>query len=82
MKKFDIFNLACGESIKLNEVIFAIQNAFSISGIKKNNIVKLRKGREGDIFYSKASISKSKKLLGFRPLISFKEGIEHTINRH
>ena len=42
--------------------------------MNEGDYIWLPKNREGDIFYSKACISKSKKLLGFRPLISFKEG--------
>jgi nucleoside-diphosphate-sugar epimerase len=80
IKKFDVFNLACGKSIKLKEVITSIQEALSIPRKKINNMIKMKKNREGDIFQSKACISKSKKILGYRPLMPFKEGIKETIN--
>ena len=73
--KHEIFNVACGDQISLNEMIDMLK-------IVSSNNLDARYGpeREGDIRHSKASINKIKTELGYEPMVRFKEGLEIVFN--
>ncbi|MCF8330293.1 MAG: SDR family oxidoreductase [Crocinitomicaceae bacterium] len=73
--KHNVYNVACGEQISLNEIIDLIQ---VIS--KKNLDVKYTVERIGDIKHSKASIEKISKELAYVPTIKFESGLEIVYN--
>jgi len=66
-----IYNVACGERISLNQVVQHLQ---SISG--KNIQPIYGQERKGDVKHSLADISKIKSLLGYAPIVSFEEGLQ------
>ncbi|MEN6552140.1 MAG: NAD-dependent epimerase/dehydratase family protein [Methanobacterium sp.] len=72
--KTGIFNIACGKQIKLNELIFMINE---LTGKKIDP--KYVDPRPGDIKHSLADISKAKSF-GYEPKDNFKGGLEKTIN--
>ena len=65
-----IYNVACGDQISLNDVVEILQE---ISG-KHARLVYGPK-REGDVRHSRADISKITKLLKYKPSQGFKEGL-------
>jgi UDP-glucose 4-epimerase len=69
-----IFNIATGRRITLNEVFKALQALTSYSG-------QLNYGAErgGDIKHSLASIAKAEAALGYRPTVDFEEGLRRTV---
>ena len=69
--KFDVFNIASGSSITINELAHLM---LQISG-KSLEIVH-SKPRVGDVRRSGADISKAKSILGFKPSIELKEGLK------
>lgn len=73
--KHELANIACGESISLNDVVQLLSN---ISGKKLD--VKYENERRGDIKHSLASIEKAKTLIDYQPYIKFKEGLWATYN--
>jgi UDP-N-acetylglucosamine 4-epimerase len=73
--KHNVYNVACGEQISLNEIIDLIQ---VIS--KKNLDVKYTVERIGDIKHSKASIEKISKELAYVPTIKFESGLKIVYN--
>ncbi len=70
----EVFNIACGQRITLNEVYNTIAKIL-------NNELKpiYANDRPGDIKHSLADISKSKELLSYEPVYNFYEGIDKTI---
>ncbi len=66
-----IYNVACGDQVNLNEMIEMLND---ISG--KRIKAKYGPERPGDVKHSKADISKIEKLLGYQPQVRFKEGLE------
>ncbi|WP_424356423.1 SDR family oxidoreductase [Methanobacterium sp. MBAC-LM] len=72
--KTGIFNIACGKQIKLNELIFMINE---LTGKKMDP--KYVDPRPGDIKHSLADISKAKSF-GYKPKDNFKGELEKTIN--
>ena len=65
-----VFNVACGDQITLNEMISTLQK------ISKKDIKALYGPvREGDIQHSKASIEKISTLLGYIPQFNFEKGL-------
>ncbi len=66
-----IYNIACNERISLNEMVEILEN---VSGKKVE--VKYGPPRPGDVKHSLADISKAKKLLDYKPIVLFKEGLE------
>ena len=69
------YNIACGERIKLNQLVEQINSALG-SSIKP----KYTKQRAGDVRHSQADFSLAKKFLGYSPVIHFRDGLEKTID--
>lgn len=69
-----VYNIAVGERFTINQMFNDI-NAYLGKDVKPIH----REPREGDIRDSLADISKAEKLLGYRPLFTFKEGLPLTI---
>jgi nucleoside-diphosphate-sugar epimerase len=69
----ETFNIACGESVDLRAVL---QLLTEFSG----NLVEpeYRAPRAGDVKHSLADISKAEQMLGYRPAIPFREGLQQT----
>lgn len=67
---YDIINIGNNKPVKLMELVDMI---YEITG-KKKNIVHLEK-QAGDVEYTCADISKAKKLLGYNPSTSMRDGL-------
>jgi UDP-glucose 4-epimerase len=70
----EVVNIACGQTITVNEVI-GIINELLGKNIKPIYDVP----RPGDVKHSLADIKLAKKLIGFKPKISFRLGLEKAI---
>lgn len=70
----EVFNIAYGERINLNELVEKINNILG-TDIKP----RYAKPRSGDIKHSLADISKAKEKLNYTPKISFEDGLKKTI---
>lgn len=70
----EVFNIACGKSFNLNQLIQLINHEL------QSNIKPIyTKNRPGDIKHSKADIKKASRTLVYQPVISFEEGLKETI---
>lgn len=73
--KHEIFNVACGDQISLNEIISLLNT------IGSNNLeAQYGPERLGDVRHSKASIDKIINVLGYEPRVGFKNGLEISFN--
>lgn len=70
-----VFNVACGGSITLLEVLHEISK---VAGKEAEPLH--GPARVGDVRVSRADISKARELLGYSPAITLQEGIEHTFD--
>ncbi|OIO40648.1 LPS biosynthesis protein WbpP [Candidatus Pacearchaeota archaeon CG1_02_31_27] len=70
----ETLNIACGRSISINELTELI-NKFTGKNIKPV----YEKPRPGEIKHSLANVDKAKKLIGYKPLYSFEQGLKETI---
>jgi UDP-glucose 4-epimerase len=70
----EVFNIACGESTTLNELVKLINENLGVD-IKPIH----KEPRAGDIKLSKADIRKAQSILGYEPKVNFKEGLKETI---
>jgi nucleoside-diphosphate-sugar epimerase len=68
------FNIACGGRISLLELVDTVNRILS-----KDIKPKFEAARPGDVRDSQADIAKAEKLLGWKPRISFADGIAKTI---
>ncbi len=76
-----VYNVACGESISLNELFDALKKALSVFNSDVLNVHPQHgPDRPGDIRDSLASVDKAKNLLGYEPQTKLKEGIEKSIH--
>jgi len=77
LNKHEIFNVACGGSVTLNEII-ELLNKLS------NKKINAHYGPEriGDIKHSRASIEKAKKFLNYNQEIEFEEGLKITFEHY
>jgi UDP-glucose 4-epimerase len=73
---FEIFNIASGEEITINELARMIVDLTN----SKSKIV-YKENRQGDIYYSGANIDKAKKLLNFFPKVNLRQGLLSIINK-
>ena len=70
----EAFNIACGESFTLLDLLREME-AFSGKKISAH----FEPSRKGDVRDSLASIEKARRLLGYRPAVSFSEGLRRTL---
>ncbi|MGA2172179.1 MAG: SDR family oxidoreductase [Sedimentisphaerales bacterium] len=70
-----VVNIACGEAITVNEIIEIINKSVG----KKVKPIYVP-SRKGDVKHSLADISLSKKLLGYKSVVPFKEGLQKAID--
>ncbi len=69
-----VMNLGIGQRITLNQLLAELQKI-----IGTNLTPRYEAPRAGDVRHSLADISRAEKLLGYRPLVGFAEGLEHTV---
>ncbi len=69
-----VFNVATGRRVTLNETFKVLQPLTSYAGQPKYG-----PERSGDIKHSLADISKAEAGLGYRPLVDFEEGVRRTV---
>ncbi len=72
--KGQVLNIACGQAVTVNEIIDTINH---LTG--KNIKPIYTDPRAGDIKHSLADITRAKKLIGYKPAIQFKEGLQLAI---
>ena len=68
------FNLACGERISLNQMLAEVKRQLG-SDIEPQYLP----SRPGDVRDSLADIARARDLLGYKPVVSFAEGLAETI---
>jgi UDP-N-acetylglucosamine 4-epimerase len=66
-----VFNVACGDQVSLNEMVSMLQE---ISG--KDIQASYGPERAGDVKHSKASIEKLENFCGYKPKVRFRQGLE------
>jgi len=69
-----MFNVATGRRVSLNETFKVLQKLTGYEGQPKYGPV-----REGDVKHSLADISKAESGLQYRPLVDFEEGLRRTV---
>ena len=75
-----IYNTAGGERTSINDLIESIQSFISETDSSVMNIKPIHGPyRNGDIPHSLASIEKAKQLLGYIPVVNFKDGLKKTV---
>lgn len=79
-KQYNIFNVACGHKISLNQLAKFIIEDFEDRNIPYSGKINYLPPRKGDIQDSLADISKAKSLLGYFPDINFKDSLKKTIS--
>jgi UDP-glucose 4-epimerase len=72
--KGEVFNIAGGKDYSILELVKILNKI-----MKKNISPKFLNPRPGDVFRTLSDLSKSKKILGFRPKIDFLEGLNLTV---
>ena len=71
----EVINAACGERITINEVIAEINRVLG-KQVKSKHVDE----RAGDIKHSWADIGLAERLIGFKPLVSFADGLRSVID--
>jgi len=72
--KGEVVNIACGEAITVNAIIKMINEIVGKS-VKPTYVP----ARKGDVKHSLADITLAKNLIGYKPVVSFKDGLEKAI---
>ena len=70
----EVVNIACGDRITVNEIIGYI-NELTNNSIKPKYVDR----RAGDVKHSMADITLASEVIGFKPVCSFKDGLEKAI---
>lgn len=71
-----VINIACHGSVTVNRLALQIARL-----VGRPDIVPLhRDARPGDVMHSCASIALAEKLLGYKPIVSFEEGLARTVS--
>lgn len=76
-----VYNTAFGESTTLNELIAYLKEFLTVYDPQIADIpIKYGPSRAGDIPHSLASIEKAKKMLGYQPEFSIRNGLKEAVN--
>ena len=78
----EVFNIAVNSQVSLNQLYLSIKKIVKGFGYNYNLKPIYKDFRKGDIRHSRASISKAKKLLLYRPYYNFFDGLKRTIEWH
>ncbi len=70
-----VVNIGCGEQISLNTVLCLAGELLNVSVDAE-----YRKPRPGDVRNSLADISLAQRLLGYKPMVGFREGLARTLD--
>jgi len=70
----EVVNIACGQAITVNEIIEVINDL-----VGKDIKPIYADARAGDIKHSLADIGLARKLIGFKPKVAFREGLQKSI---
>jgi nucleoside-diphosphate-sugar epimerase len=73
--KGEVINIACGQAVTINETIDLINEMLG-----KNIKPIYTSSRPGDVKHSLADIRAAKRIIGFKPIIKFKEGLQLAID--
>ena len=76
-----VYNVACGRSLTLNNVISSLQEGLKNLGTISKNTLTYGPSRKGDIRDSLASTAKMEQYLDYKPVYTFEEGIDEYL-RH
>lgn len=71
----EVVNIACGEAVTVNAIIGMINRLLG-----KNVKPIYAPARPGDVKHSLADITAAQKLIGFKPVLLFREGLEKSID--
>lgn len=71
----EVVNIACGQAVTVNAIIDMINQQLG-----KDVKPVYAPSRPGDVKHSLADITKARKLIGFKPKVQFKEGLEKAID--
>lgn len=71
----EVFNIACGGRINLLEMIELLNQLMG-----KDIEPVFTAPRPGDVRHSRAAIDKARQLLGYEPVVSFEDGLAHTLD--
>ncbi len=71
----EVVNCACGEAVTVNAIIRAINELLG-KNVRPNYVP----SRPGDVKHSLADITAAKKLIGYKPVVLFREGLEKSID--
>jgi nucleoside-diphosphate-sugar epimerase len=72
--KGEVINIACGEAITVNAIIDLINKT-----VGKNVKPTYVPSRKGDVKHSLADITQAKKLIDYKPIVLFKDGLKKAI---
>jgi len=70
----EVVNIACGEAVTVNQIIEMINKSLG-KNVKPNYVPE----RAGDVKHSLADITAATKLIGFKPVVSFEQGLKTAI---
>ena len=70
----EAINIACGQAVTLNEIVAMINTS-----VGKNVKPVYTDRRAGDVMHSLADIKLARKLIGFKPRVSFEQGLQKAV---
>jgi UDP-N-acetylglucosamine 4-epimerase len=74
------YNVACGDSVNLNEMTLMLRSNLSAYDISIATVEPAHgPNRPGDIPHSMASVGKAVRLLGYQPQVLFQEGLKRAV---
>jgi len=75
-----VFNVACGDSVNLNNMTIMLRSYLAAHDISISNVEPAHgPNRPGDIPHSMASVGKAVRLLGYQPQVLFPEGLKRAV---
>jgi len=71
----EVINVACGQRVTVNELVAEVISFCDDSSLRATHAPE----RAGDVRHSLADITRAKALLGYEPIVGFREGLAETL---
>lgn len=75
-----VYNVAVGDRTTLNQLYGLLRDGLAAEGVGRDALPTYRDFRAGDVRHSQADVSKARRLLGYEPSHTLKQGLEEALS--
>lgn len=75
-----VYNVAVGDRTTLNQLFWLLRDGLAVEGVRNDAQPTYRDFRAGDVRHSQADVGKARRLLGYEPTHTLKQGLDEALS--